>query len=320
MKKIFALTMLIAASIAQAATPANDYDALREALKQTLSEQKYFQQFGRMMAFETEPDISGSTFYIHEAQNTVLDIYKFPAQFKLFSTPNNDFYGRIGINYAQLKTDDLLDNTFIDNQIQSKWRSYSSSLGLMADFKLNKNFTASFATDLGILRMENRASYRGSFLPELAPVFDGILLNWNTNASIISTAAALKYTQLFTTTQLDIKLHYIHSYVDSFSESVDFQAFTANTDTLTIDLEITHPWHYSLMGYPLSGIVHLGHTAFAGRFTDAMGFGSFSEFGYSLQFDIGKENLPVKQFNLGIKGISGDNQLTGWSIIFGYRF
>jgi hypothetical protein len=41
---------------------------------------------------------------------------------------------------------------------------------------------------------------------------------------------------------------------------------------------------------------------------------------YSSQFDISREEFPLKSFNIGAKAIRGDNGVTGWSLILGYDF
>ncbi len=296
------------------------FEGTRNHLRNDITTNHYTSQFAQLLAFETEPDISGSTFYIDDGIDTEMDVYKLPLQTKLFSSNGNDYYGRLGLNYATLKSADVLDGLFIDNRIDSKWKTYSGTLGLIADVPVNDDLVITFAVDAGIARLENEANYRGDLVADLAPLMDGILFNWTTNASIVSGVTGLKYKKSLTTVDLDLQAHYTHSYVSSFSESRDFSGFSEHTNTLGLSADVTHPLNTKAMGYPLSGIIHMGYVAFMGNNREAMGFSNYGELGYSIKFDISNESLPVKSFNLGAKGIMGDNNLIGWSLILGYKF
>jgi hypothetical protein len=119
---------------------------------------------------------------------------------------------------------------------------------------------------------------------------------------------------------LDLQAFYTHSYVSSFSDSNDYIGFTIHTDTIDMIADFIHPFNSKIMGYPLSGIIHTGYTVFLGDNRDALGFSNYAELGYSIRFDISREELPLISFNIGAKGIRGDNGVTGWSVILGYNF
>ncbi len=298
----------------------SDLDKIREQFKQSLDHDDFSALYGHLMAFETEPDIAGSTFNIDTGKNTVLDEYKIPIQFKLFSSNGSDFYGRIGLNYATFKTDDMLNESIYNNHIRSKWTTYGGTLGLVAEIPLNDDFKLALALDGGASRIENNSHYHGAIAKELEPVVKGILLDWSSNASIISGVVGIKYQKIFDTIELDLHAHYTHSYVSSFSESSNFDNFSEHTDTFSAVGDITHPWNTKFMSYPLSGIIHLSYTNFIGNNREAIGFSQYGELGYAIKFDISNKNHLVKSFNIGVSGIIGDNNLTGWSILLGYRF
>ena len=71
-------------------------------------------------------------------------------------------------------------------------------------------------------------------------------------------------------------------------------------------------------GYPLALVGHFGSTTFIGDNRDALGFDTFFEAGLALETDISQNDWPVKKLRLGAMGIFGAD-VTGWSVIFGYR-
>jgi hypothetical protein len=73
-----------------------------------------------------------------------------------------------------------------------------------------------------------------------------------------------------------------------------------------------------LGGYPLALVGHFGSTTFIGDNRDALGFDTFFEAGLALETDISQNDWPVKKLRLGAMGIFGAD-VTGWSVIFGYR-
>ena len=60
-------------------------DDLREELKQSIKLNDYTSQFGQMLAFESEPDLSGASFYLDDEINSTMDIYT------CFRKLNNNF-------------------------------------------------------------------------------------------------------------------------------------------------------------------------------------------------------------------------------------
>ncbi|MCK5697952.1 MAG: hypothetical protein KAI02_07310 [Gammaproteobacteria bacterium] len=314
------VTSLFLLSFSSLLMAESDLDEIRNEFKKSLDHDSFSALYGSLIAFENEPDIAGSTFNIDGGKNTVLDEYKIPMKFKLFSSNGSDFYARIGLNYAKFKTDDLLNESISHNHIRSKWTTYGGTFGFVAEVPLNDDFKLVLAFDGGVSRVENDSSYHGVIAKEFEPIVKGILLDWSTNASIVSGVVGIKYQKIFDTIELDLNTHYTHSYVSSFSESSDFDYFSEHTDTFSAIGNITHPWNTKFMSYPLSGIIHLGYTSFLKNNRDAIGFSQYGALGYSIKFDISHKNIPVKSFNLGVKGIVGDNNLTGWSILFGYRF
>jgi|GEM_PF-6664111 len=299
---------------------ADSLDDIRNRLKEDVKHEQYSAAYGILMAFETEPDIDSSTYYIEDADDTVLDVYKIPLQTQLYSAGGMDVYGRIGFNYATMKANDIMDKGISGNSIRAKWTTYSTTLGVVSEIKIIEHYSLIMALDSGIGRLENTAQYKGTFSKALKPAIDGILFDWSTNTALISGVLGAKYNTYLSENELEIRAHISHSYVTTFSETKDFSGFSANTNTFSLASDFTHSWHTRLMSYPLSGIAHVGYTSFLGSDRDVLGFKQFVELGYSMKLDISQKTKILQSLNMGAKLIVGDNNMDGWGLIIGYRF
>lgn len=70
----------------------------------------------------------------------------------------------------------------------ARWSTYGMGLGLLYEYHLSTHLSLTPSLRVGLATMENHATYNGPQTSQLRVLFDGILLNWNTNASVISVA------------------------------------------------------------------------------------------------------------------------------------
>jgi len=293
----------------------------RNQVKSTTSHSNIGTIYGHIISFVSEPDIAASNLEIDAGDDKdTLDVFKIPLHYKLGTHGGWDLTVRGNLNYASLKADNAIDSVPEGEQIKSEWKTYSGSIGMMAEYPLSAGFSFVPALDLGVARLKNEGTYNGAEANSIwKPLLDGILFDWETDATFVNAVLGLNYNYIVNQYDLDIRGRYSHAYIDSFNESKDFTGFTENTDTLTINADFTHPLNISLKDYPLSGIVHLDHTKFIGPDRDAIGFSSLSGIGYSIKADISKRKWHIESLQLGVKYLTGNN-IRGWSLIFGYRF
>ena len=172
---------------------------------------------------------------------------------------------------------------------------------------------------MGISRLESEADYNGP-LGEvfIAPIVDGILFNWDTNASIAGITSGLDWkTPVGEASELEVWGRYTHSYLSSYSESSDFPSFSEDTGTVSVSADFTHPWHTALGNTPLFGTAHLGVTAFTGQSRDALGFTHLYLAGYSVDFDISESNRFFNSFSVGAH-VNLGNEVDGYSLRFAW--
>ncbi len=273
--------------------------------------------YAQLVGFVSDPDISGIT--LEDENDGTLDIFKLPLQYRVQDLEDWSLFVRGGLSYATLSEDEILQGFPSDNNIDTKWKSYSATAGLMGKWKIAPQWWFIGAVDLGLARLENDSSYRG-IAEVLAPIFDDLLLNWETNVTLFSGMLGLDYHQEWSSVAMNAKAHYLHSYIDSFDESGDFAGFTEHADTLHFDLDFKHPLGVELNRYPLKGIAIVGNTTFVGDNRDALGFTTLWSIGYAVQADISRHEWPVRSLRLGASYLKGDNGVDGYQIILGYRF
>ena len=80
-----------------------------------------------------------------------------------------------------------------------------------------------------------------------------------------------------------------------------------------------HPTGLTLVRQPLALVATLGNTTLFGDGRDALGFDYFFEAGLALETRLDNRDWKIKRVRVGAKAIYGED-VTGWSVIFGYRF
>lgn len=286
-------------------------------------------QYAQLLTFTTEPGISAASFEVEEALgDTNYDMYKLPLQ-REFDVDGWDgkLILRGTLSYTRANQDQRWVEGDSSEVIDTAWKTTGAGFGVGARLPLGNGFSFVPGVGLGFARLENDATYRGErTVNEIKPAADGLLYNWDLDATIFSGLLGIKYEGILGG-DFDIvaDAYYTHSYVSSYDSSSDFQDFSDSTDNITIKAEIGHPLGISVAGYPLDGVLHLGNTTFLGPNRDVLGFSYFNEVGFSLRTNpselVSKLKLPVtvSSFSLGANVLFGDD-ITGWSMLFGYKF
>jgi len=273
-------------------------------------------QYAQLLTFATEPGIAAASFDIEEdLGDTTYDLYKLPLQHEFdVDGWNGKLILRGTLSYMQASQDQRLN----PGKIDSEWTSYGGSIGVGVRIPLGNGFSFVPGVGFGVASLENEADFKGT-----PPTAD---YNWDLDATIFSGLLGLLYRgDIGGDFDLVADAYYTYSYVSSFDSSSDFQDFSDSTDNITIKADIGHPLGFSIAGYPMDGVLHLGNTTFLGPNRDVLGFSYFNEVGFSLRTNPQKLasqlKLPVtvSSLSLGVNALFGDN-LSGWSILFGYKF
>ena len=293
-----------------------DLSEPRDQLQRSLRNSDIGAGYAQMLHFFLDPSISVSR--LEDDDGTEYDIFKAPVQFEI---PVEDRAWQVVVRGTLSHA--RADNSFTlldDEEIDGTWKAVSGQLGLGVLVPAGEHLSWLVAGQYGISRMENSADYKGGFSEEfLAPILDGILFNWETNAHIASITGGLDYRRrLVDRYDLRLVARYTFSHIASYSESRDLPSFDADTGTLAFKADLEHPLGASVIGRPLFGVVHLGATAFTGPTRDALGFSHFYELGYAVGVDVRERNRWFRDFTLGVQ-LNAGSDVEGVSLVFGWR-
>lgn len=170
------------------------------------------------------------------------------------------------------------------------------------------------------MHLESDANYRGSVSETIfKPALKGVVFDWDADATLIGATLGLDYSRPFDSWAVEGRTRLNYNHIDTYDSSSNLVEFDANVTTFTLQVDVIKPIDAKIGGDPLALVGHFGNTTFIGNDRDALGFDTFFEAGLALETDVSKNNWPVKKLRLGAMGIFGPD-VTGWSVIFSYRF
>ena len=273
--------------------------------------------YAHLVSFEAEPEIAAATFTIKsddpDISDTDLNTIKLPLYREFDSdTKAWSWYAQGTLSYLDI--DSSLSFEIVPQlreTLGQEWTAFGGLVETGLIFPLGSGFSVTTGLGLGVSRLENEASFSSDTLEDItAPLLEGRLYNWDTNASVARGSLGLRYDQEHGTYRLKGSAHFSYSYIDSFGESRDFGGFSDHAGTVTVKLDVHHPLNVELREKPIDIIGHVGNTSFVGSNRDELGFEYFNEIGVSL----GREKLT-----LGLLAVLGD-EVGGWTLIFNYDY
>lgn len=295
-------------------------DEIRQQAIQQAGPDRLGAGYAAIMSFAITPDISSATYYIDSASanDPTMNVYKIPFRYE-WTLEDRHWQPFVQASFGYLDYEAEFD--FLPGEsIQADWKSYGGFLGFGVKMPLNEDLDFVPALDLGLVRLESSADYRGSIAQSiLKPALQGIVFDWDANAYLIGATVGLDYRHPFETWTLEGRTRLTYSRFDTYDSSTPQVEFDANISTFTLQVDAIKPIDARLGGYPLAVVGHLGNTTFLGPNRDALGFDYFFEAGLALEADVSQNHWPVSKLRLGAMGIFGAD-VTGWSVIFNYQF
>lgn len=271
--------------------------------------------YAQMLNLFTDPSISASLLELDDGVD--YNIFKLPLQIELPPSERGwQWILRGTLSKARAEGElSVFENEIID----TRWDATSGELGAGLLIPVSRGLSVFAAGEVGISRLENEAEYNGPLGDiVLAPVADGVLFNWDTNARILSATLGLNQQwKLRERYDLSLNSHYTFSHIASYSESDDLPSFSEDTGTLAAKIDFRHPYAATVADLPLFGVAHLGATAFTGPNRDALDFSHFYEAGYSLGLDLPETSRYFESLSLGYQWNFGGG-VDGYSILFGW--
>lgn len=293
-----------------------DLDDIRAELQDELRNSHIGAGYAQMLNFFIDPSISASR--LKTDDGTDYDIFKLPLQADF---PLNDRGWELAVRgtLSHAEATNLFE-IIPGETIDGTWKADSGQIGAGLIIPASDKLSWFLAGQFGVSRMKSEADYNGGLGEAIiAPIADGILFNWETNARIYSFTGGVDYEDTYGDHyDLGVYARYSHSYIESYSESRDLVPFDAHTGTFSAKADLKHPYGVAPLGRPLFGVAHMAVTAFTGPNRDALDFTHFYELGYSLGVEVSERSRFFRSFSIGFQANLG-RDLEGYSLLFGWE-
>ncbi len=276
--------------------------------------------YAAMINFAVSPDISSAVYSIdgNGDDDPTLNVTRIPFRHS-FSSGERSWrpFLQANLAYQTLETD---FNLFEEESIKADWKALGGSVSAGAEVRLSENLMLVPAIDIGLVRLENDADYRGVLAEALLkPALEGLLFDWEADALMLGVAVGFDYRRGFSSLDLNVHGSLTHNHIETYDSSSEFIDFDSRITTFDVQAETVHPTRMSIRDYPISLVTHVGATTFLGDNRDALGFDHFFETGLALEADLSKRDRRLQKLRLGVNLIFGSD-VTGWGVILGYRF
>lgn len=264
------------------------------------------------------PDFAAANYTIENQDGSDVDITigRLPFHVDLTTQPRSRLQFEGSVAYQRTKE---IIGTFPDpgENIDARWNTYGAGAGLLYEFNLYEHLKVTPSLRAGIARMKNTADYNGVLTQQIKGLFEGKILNWHTNASIVSTGMGLSYDWTLLDRDSSFKADVYHIYVDSFRESDAAVKFTEHANMLAVNADMIFPTAIRIYDHRLDVVLLLGANQFLGENRHTLGYTT------SYQGGIGGE-LPLNWGGktYGHLRLSGQmlwaSNMKGWLVTIGY--
>ena len=293
----------------------------RDALRDAVAGERLGAGYAQLINLSATPDISAANYRIAPDDGgggARLDLFRLPVQRPWMAlTRDTDLYWRAAGGYLQLRQDLPLDAQG-DGTVRGRWQAYSGSLGVLASVRLGEGFALEPALDVGLARLQNRASYDGQ-AQFLRPLLDGLLFNWHTDAYLVTPSLGLQWNGLAGGGRLSLHGRLAHTWLTSFGESDPVQSFRESADLYSLRGEYVRSTGLLLGGRPLDWLGYGGVAGFIGANRDALGFNTVLELGGGFELPLALAAGPPVRARLFAGYLRGEN-VTGWTLGFSLPF
>jgi len=295
-------------------------EEIRDAIREGFGANRFGAGYAAMVNFSVIPEISTAHYTVDDAETNdpELDVQRVPLRW-VFNAGDSGWRPFMQANLTWLELEAKLD-VLPGERIRSNWTAAGGSLGAGIEIPLTESLTLVPQVDAGIVRLENDARYTGVLgNTVLKPALENIAFDWDADAWVVGGSVALDYERAFEPVTFRAHSSLTHNRVETWDASSEVVEFSGHATTIDVDLEVVHPLHASLGGYPLSLVGLAGGTAFAGPSRRELGFDHFFEVGAALEADISSRAGKVSRIGLGARLIFGAD-ISGWGLVLRYAF
>ncbi|MEM0965393.1 MAG: Solitary outer membrane autotransporter beta-barrel domain [Verrucomicrobiota bacterium] len=276
--------------------------------------------YAALINFASNPDIATATYYVDPGPNASAEINVYRVGFRKDFFEDGDRWRPFLQGVIPYQTIDYRLDIDSEEAVRADWTAYGFILSGGNEFVLNEFWTFAPTINLGFVRLESNAGYRGAIAENiLDPAFEGSVFDWEADAILSGLTFAFKYEQPFDFYTARLSTSATYNEITTYRTSTDDIDISGSATTIDTDLEAVFPTFFEWNRFPVSVVLTTGGTAFLGGSRQALGFNSFLSYGAAVELNIKRLDWPMQNLRLGGQGIAGDN-VTGWSIIFSYGF
>ncbi len=272
--------------------------------------------YAHLLSVVAQPEIAVSGVEIDSDSpdaDTTLDVLHIPF-YKEFVRDDSSlgWYLQASAGYAEY-AEEFEEDLGVDQllRLESEWTALNGIAEAGMLYAVNEAVSLMAGLSGGVARLENKAKFSGlaagvPFPPDL----EGNVFNWDTNAAIYRVHGAAHYDREHGSFRVKGVAHLTYSYVDSFSESGEFNGFADDSGAAIMQLDVSRRLNSATAKRQLFLIGHVGSTHFLGGNRDQLGFDQYFQLGAS---------LGVDQYAAGILYLVGED-IEGVTIAFNYNY
>lgn len=272
-----------------------------------------------MFLMALSPDFAAANYTIENENGPDVDvsIYRLPYQFDLLDNAQHKL--KLEVSVAYQRTTEVLPTFPIPGEsIDAVWTTYGGSVGLLYERALTKRLRFTPSLQLGVAKMRNEATYNGPLTNASKDTWEGTILNWNTNASVINAGLGLSYDWILASRTSHVNANLYRVVVDSYNESNPAVKFRESANMFTLDADMIFPTEMYIAHKRMDYVLLLGMNSFLGENRHTLGYTT------SYYAGVGTE-LPniwssEKAGHLRVSGqVHWATNMHGWLVTIGYN-
>lgn len=282
-----------------------------DAFRATVAATKLGAGYAQMINLSAMPDLSAASYRIDAMDpEAKLDVLHLPWRTSL-ARPSADTEVRLKVAGGWMRLAQAFD-VGSSGRIGSRWSAYSVDTGLGALHRISDNLHVEPSIDVGVAQLRNRAGYQGT-ASALAPIFDGPLFNWTSDAWLLTPGIAAEWRTPIAEGRLHLRGHVAKSWVRTFHESDPAQRFRESAGTYSLRAELLQPTSVRLLDRETRWFVLAGYSGFHGGNRDALGFTGVGEVGGGFDVSIVDQGLMARRARFSASILSGSH-VRGWNV------
>lgn len=292
--------------------------AQAQSLKDEIAASRLSAGYAQLLGLAATPDISSANYKIPGEGNQTYDVLRIPYESRwLTLSDNSELFWRVSAGYLDYDATIPVDAD-LGSKLKYDSTAFSGSFGVFSRTNLGHGFTLEPGLDVGLARLINRSDFV-NISPELIHVLNGQLVNWHTNATLVTPNIGISWESNTDQRSIRVSGHVSYSWISSFDESKDFASFKENSGAYSLRAEWLQPTSLQLFSRPLSWVASAGYGGFYGANRQELGFSSVADVGLGFAVPLRKDAPKSTQVVAGAAYLFGPN-VSGWSASIGLRY